>query len=146
MWSEIKFQRAGIAGTKSAALPGKGVGLPPYHFCCRTITVPYFEELNADGVNVANAGAQVTFWDGEKEVKHQIAWEYKDKLGLKAIVTNDVKHILRHPEMIEDNIKADLKSVTHVGYKKNFDELVYLSENGVFTLYTKRQIVEIFPR
>lgn len=136
MWNENRFRSAGIAGIPSGKLVAAGVGLPPYHFRCRTITVSYFEELNSSGLNVANAGAQVTFWDGEKEVKHKITWEYKDKLGRKAIVTNGAKHILRHPEMNEDKINAALKSVTHVGYNKNYpDELVYLSENGVFTVF-----------
>lgn len=136
MWQNKEFQKAGIAALPSGKLVARGVGLPPYHFRCRTITVPYFELLDEKKRNLVNQGQEVVFWEGSRTVRHQISWEYVDRLGRKVTITNDALHILRHKEMTDDKIRAALNSVKKVGYNKDYEgELVYLSENGIITVF-----------
>lgn len=136
MWNENRFRSAGIAGIPSGKLVAAGVGLPPYHFRCRTITVSYFEELNSSGLNVANAGAQVTFWDGSRERAETIAWEHLDRLGRKITVTQElIKKVTgKNPPVLIDKLRSGLNSIDGIGENRRPEasgESVCRTKNGL---------------
>jgi SPP1 gp7 family putative phage head morphogenesis protein len=147
MWSDKNFRAAGIAGTPSGDLTDSGVGLPPYHFRCRTITVSHFQVLDDQGHNVVNRGQEVAFWDGEKQNKQTIAWEMRDRLGRKITVTEEgISHIALHG-VSPEKIKAGLNSIRATGennWPEAKGEAIYRTQNGLVMFFRGNVLMSAF--
>jgi len=128
-----------------------GVGMPPYHWRCRTITAAFFE-------GVSNAGRTVTYYDGaDKKIKDStVSTVYNKKIGKEFVLTEGgMRHINRHGlRLSASEAEAALRDVSKWGENADHpgqwvllsrdDTVLVLRDNVVYTAFRPDNPLEYF--
>ncbi|MDR2905008.1 MAG: hypothetical protein LBU73_03535, partial [Helicobacteraceae bacterium] len=120
-----------------AKLP-ENIGLPPYHFHCRTTVVPY----SFSDYTIAHSPGEVININGkEKEVLR----EYKDSTGYKRVITRNTREHWSEEEGYEkerpeeEEIVKAMKSIVEIG-EKDDGRLIARSKNDITLVYNGREV------
>lgn len=124
---------------KTSDLPD-GVGMPPYHWRCRTITVAYFEGLS-------DAGRPITYYDGAQKQKDTVAYTVHDKrIGKEFILTDGaMEHIQSRHELDQEKIESAMRSISKWGENENErGQWIAKSQNGVILAFRDNCVYTAF--
>lgn len=112
------------------------IGLPPYHFRCRTQIVPvWVDEMSLDDKTM-----RYTDFDEKKEVLSHI-----DKTGVQRKLKKSNTHIFKKHDVRKKDIISALNSITQIAPHKKFPKRsVAISQNGYYMVFEGTDIVTIY--
>jgi hypothetical protein len=134
--SDLTFKGA-LVGAK---LP-ENIGIPPYHFNCRTTIVPY-SFSDGDVISAYSPGDKITIDGKEKEVIR----EHVDSTGYKRIITqNTFNHKSRSKKPSEDKMVKAMNSIVEIGEQNN-GRLIARCQNDMILVYNGSEVCTAFQR
>ncbi len=129
-----------LGGAHFGKLP-KNLGLPPYHFRCRTLIAPFF----GNETQVGDRTATGSYLPGQKYDDSIVVFSHIDTTGREFVVTKKMMRKFAKHSVEPEQVLASLNSINAIGlHAKEPGRFSVKCDNGFYMSVEGTKIVTIF--